>query len=99
MLLTFEYADGKSLSGVTREDDDESTREWLLVALLREARTVEDMVDELAEQSRDGVGAAQLERIKARLLQALGRMKHEGMADKQTTKRGSPWMLTGVTQP
>lgn len=93
VLLHFEYADGKRLSDVSREDDDESTREWLLLALLREARTVEDMADELAEQSGEEVSATDLERIKARLRQALGRMKHDGIAGRQSKKRGSAWML------
>jgi len=96
VLLSFVYEDGKRLSDVTRDDDDESTREWLLLALLRESRTVEDMAEELAEQSAEEVTGAELERMKSRLRQALGRMKREGIADKQSKKRGSPWMLTSA---
>ena len=96
MLLTFEY-DGSVLRDVIRDDDEETTREWLLVALLRDPRTVDDLAEELAEQSPRDTTGADIDRIKARLRQALGRMKFDGLAVKQTTKRNSPWMLNSVT--
>ena len=96
VLLTFEY-EGNVLRDVVRDDDEETTREWLLVALLREAKAVEELAEELAEESPREVTGAEVERIKARLRQALGRMKLDGMAVKQTTKRNSPWMLNHVT--
>jgi hypothetical protein len=96
VLLTFEY-EGNVLRDVVREDDEETTREWLLVALLREPRSVEDLAEDLAEESLRETTGAEIERIKARLRQALGRMKFDGLAAKQTTKRNSPWMLTSVT--
>jgi hypothetical protein len=96
VLLTFEY-DGNVLRNVIRDDDEETTREWLLVALLREARTVEDLAEELADQSPRETTGAEIERTKARLRQTLGRMKVDGLAVKQTTKRNSPWMLSSVT--
>ncbi len=89
--LTFSYADGKTLSGVTREDDDETTAEWILDALAREPRTVEAMAEELCEMAESEHTEAALVRAKARLRQALGRLKLQGRVEHEPGKRGAPW--------
>jgi hypothetical protein len=93
VLLQFNYADGKTLSSVDRYDDELNTRTWILAAFAKGERTVEDMAEELAE-SFDDVTPAVLDRIKARLRQALGRMKKELLVCKATSKRNAPWRLT-----
>lgn len=90
-LLHFSY-EGNTLRSVTRSDDEENTREWLKAALRAAPRTVEELAEELVEEMEDPSPAA-LERAKARLRQALARMKREKLAAKVGEKRGSPWKL------
>jgi hypothetical protein len=92
VLLHFLYADAKTLSAVERSDDELDTRRWLLTALARGERTVEELAEELAETFEDD-SAAIIDRTKARLRQALGRMKKELVVVKATNKRNSPWRL------
>jgi hypothetical protein len=89
VLLTFHYAEDGRLCGVTREDDETTTRRWIEDALADGPRTVEDLADELAELE-DGPTAAA--RAKDRLRQALGRLRRAGRVHK-TGKRGAPWAL------
>ena len=70
VLLHFHYADGKTLSSVDRADDDLNTRTWILAALAKSERTVEDLADELAEELDDPTPAV-IDRTKSRLRQAL----------------------------
>jgi hypothetical protein len=77
LLLTFEYDEAGRLCGVTREDDEEVTRDWVLAALVHGPRSVADLAEDLLAETDDGSpGAA--ERIKERLSQALRRMKKDG---------------------
>jgi hypothetical protein len=43
VLLTFEYGRDGRLAAVTREDDEASTREWLLAALVAGPRKVSEL--------------------------------------------------------
>jgi hypothetical protein len=78
VLLTFDYgADGR-LCNVIEEDDEESTREWILGALVGGPRTVAEMTDIEAEQSDDLLTDDAMRRNKARLAKAVGRMVELG---------------------
>jgi hypothetical protein len=92
-LLTFEYgADGRPCS-VTRTDDEESTRDWIRAALVPRTRTVADMAEELLAEVESPM-QGELDRIKARLGQALGRMRKDGLVDKNgTSGPGVRWFL------
>jgi len=91
MLLHFGY-EGNTLRNVERSDDELNTRDWLLTALRGGERTVEDMAEDLAE-SFEEVTPAVIERSKARLRQALGRMKKELLVKRTSNKRNSAWRL------
>jgi hypothetical protein len=65
---------------VEREDDDESTREWLLAALVHRPRSVADLAEELADASEEPVDR---DRLKERLRKALGRMAREGLLQRE----------------
>ena len=47
MLLTVDYGDDGRPSGITRADDEESTRDWLLAALVSGPRGVADDLKKL----------------------------------------------------
>lgn len=81
ILLTFTYGDDGRLAGVTREDDEESTREWLLAALIRGPRTMADLAEEALEEA-DEPAPGELDRIKERLGSALRRMHKQGWVDR-----------------
>lgn len=91
VLLAFDYDEAGRLCGVTRADDEESTRQWVLDALARGPLTVEEMADELAAQSDQPYTAA-VARAKERLRQTLNRMKRSGLVHK-SGGRGTPWAL------
>jgi hypothetical protein len=93
VLLTFAYgADGRPCSA-ERADDDESTRDWLLAALVGGPRGVGDLAEEMMAE-HDDPPAGELERIKERVARALGRMARDGWVDKLGTKgRGVQWAL------
>jgi hypothetical protein len=81
ILLTFTYGDDGRLGGVTREDDEESTRDWLLAALIRGPRTMADLAEEALEEA-DEPAPGELDRIKERLGSALRRMHKQGSVDR-----------------
>jgi hypothetical protein len=85
VLLTFDYASDGRLAAVTREDDEESTREWLLAALTTGSRAVADLADELAEEAEEHITEDALRRIKERLSKTLRRMDREGLVAKEGT--------------
>ena len=95
VLLGFTYGDDGRPCSVTREDDEESTREWLLAALVRGARTVSDLADEIAEESDEHVTADGRDRLKERLGKALRRMANDGSVERDgpATGRGVKWSL------
>lgn len=77
LLLTFEYDEIGRLCGVTRQVDEEVTRDWVLAALVHGPRSVADLAEDLLAETDDSTQDA-TERIKERLSQALRRMKKEG---------------------
>ena len=95
VLLTFDYGDDNRLSSVTREDDEESTRDWLMAALTAGPRGAADLADELAEESEDHVTEDGLRRIKERLGRALRRMERDGAVVKEGG-RGGPKVKWGL---
>jgi hypothetical protein len=93
LLLAFEYDARGILCGVRQEDDEATTRSWIVDALSVGPRSVEELADELAETD-DGPHAAAVARAKDRLRQTLGRMRRAGLVHK-SDKRGGPWALGG----
>lgn len=94
VLLTVEYGlDGRPCA-VTSEDDEASTRDWLLYALKNGPRSVSDMADEMADELDDHVTADARDRIKERLSRALRRMSGDGMVAKDAKGgRNVRWSL------
>lgn len=93
VLLTIAYGDDGRPCSVTREDDEETTRDWILAALVHGPRSVADLTEELLE-ALDSATAADTERIKDRLGQALRRMRHDGWVDRNgTTGSRVTWAL------
>lgn len=93
LLLSFEYdADGR-LCGVTREDDEESTRDRLLAALVGGPRSAGDLADDLLEDDDEPPTPDRRERTLERLKKALQRMKKDGWVVKDGTTRNVVWRL------
>jgi YD repeat-containing protein len=93
ILLAFDYdADGR-LCGVTREDDEESTRDRLLAALVGGPRSAGDLADELLEDDDEPPTPDRRERTLERLKKALQRMRREGWVLKDGTTRNVVWRL------
>jgi hypothetical protein len=84
VLLTVTYGNDGRPCEVFREDDEESTRDWLLLALARGPRSVADLAEQLIEES-EKLGPADLDRVKERLAQALLRLRRDGAVEKQGT--------------
>lgn len=78
ILLRFGYGDDNRLVSALREDDDESTRDWVLAGLYDGAKTVSELVAVEAEELGEYLSGDVAERAKARLSKALYRMKNEG---------------------
>jgi len=95
ILLTFKYADDGRPCSVSREDEEESTREWLLAALVAGPRTVSNLAEELAEESEDHVTADGRDRLRERLSKTLRRMARDGSVtrDGPATGKGVKWSL------
>lgn len=93
VLLTVDYGDDGRPCGVTRADDEESTRDWLLAALVSGPRGVADLAEDMLAET-DNAPAGEVDRIKERIGRALQRMRHEGWVDKLgKLGRGSQWAL------
>lgn len=88
VLLTIEYGDDGRPSNVIREDDEESTREWLLLALKGGPRSVANMADEILDESDEPVTRDQRERTKERLRRSLNRMAKERLVTREGGKGG-----------
>ena len=100
VLLTFEYGLDGRLCGVQRDDDEESTRDWILAALIAGPRTVSALADELLEDAEEPPSDDRRARVKQRLAQALLRMKREGWVSKDgTTGPGVRWHLRLEDRP
>jgi hypothetical protein len=93
VLLTFTYSETGVLVGVERADDEESTRDWLLAALVHFPRAVADMAEEMHD-AMENPAPGEAERIKERLGRALRRMAHEGWVRKvEKSGRAGLWAL------
>lgn len=95
VLITFEYGEDGRPAGVSREDDEEQTRERLLFMLRGEPRAVADMADEWLEEAEEHVTAEQRDRTKERLGRALRRMAKDGsvVRDGPAGGRNVRWRL------
>ena len=93
ILLTFAYGDDGRPCSVVRADDEESTRDWILAALVGGPRTVGELAEDLLAEIPDP-GAGEVERIRERLGQALRRMGRDGWVSKAGTHgKGVRWDL------
>jgi hypothetical protein len=93
ILLTFAYGDDGRPCSVVRADDEESTRDWILAALVGGPRTVGELAEDLLAEIPDP-GAGEVDRIRERLGQALRRMAREGWVSKSGTYgKGVRWGL------
>ncbi len=81
VLLTFAYGDDNRLCGVEREDDEQSTRDAILAALVSGPRSVADLAEEITEQMEDAA-PGEGDRIRERLSRALRRMAREGWVER-----------------
>ena len=93
ILLTFAYGDDGRPSSVVRADDEESTRDWILAALVGGPRTVGELAEDLLAEIPDP-STGEVDRIRERLGQALRRMAREGWVSKSGTYgKGVRWEL------
>jgi len=81
-LLTIRYADDGRPCEVVREDDEETTREWILAALVRGPRTVADLAEELLDEGAEAPGPDLTRRTEERIGRTMRRLAHEGMTAK-----------------
>jgi hypothetical protein len=79
---------------VTCEDDEEATRDWLLLALKDRPKGLSELVEQWLEDE-DYVTDEQRARAKERLRKALGRMARDGEAISPGRQRGdaATWSL------
>ena len=92
VLLTVDYDDGRPCA-VDRADDEGSTRDWILAALVHGPAAVADMAEMMLDEM-DDAPVGELDRIKERLGRALRRMAGEGWVEKLGTKGlGVRWTL------
>jgi hypothetical protein len=81
VLLTFGYGDDGRPCSADRADDDESTRDWILAALVGGPLGVSAMAAEMLAEHDDPPGG-ELERIKERIGRNLHRMSRDGWVDR-----------------
>jgi hypothetical protein len=84
LLLTVDYGDDGRPCAVARVDDEESTRDWLLAALVDGPRRVAAMAEDMLAET-ENAPAGEVDRIKERLAQALYRMRREGWVERLGT--------------
>jgi len=87
VLLTFEYGTDGRLCSVRRDDDEQETRERLMLMLKDGPRSVADMAEELLDEE-DHVTVELRDRLKERLSKALRRMQREGSVLRQGPASG-----------
>lgn len=94
VLFTFQYGDDGRLCAVGREDDDESTRDWILGALVSGPRTVGELAEDMLDET-DNAPAGELDRIKDRMRRSLHRMARDGWIERlgQRGSRNARWGL------
>jgi hypothetical protein len=100
VLLRFGYGDDSRLVSAIREDDDESTRDWIIGALRDEPKSIADLVALEFEELGDYPGTEATERAKARLGKAIYRLKEQGWVSKAGKDgRAQKWALSSPGQP
>ena len=93
ILLTFAYGDDGRPCSAERADDDESTRDWILAALIGGPRSVGDLAEEMISEL-DDPPTGEMERVRERIGRALTRMARDGWVEKVGTRgRGASWTL------
>jgi hypothetical protein len=91
VLLTVDYGDDGRPCAVTRSDDDESTRDWLLAGLAGGPRGVADLAEEMLDEVENPT-AGEPERVKERLGRMLRRMARDGIVRRiGGAGRGAQW--------
>jgi hypothetical protein len=81
VLLTFGYGDDGRPCSAERADDDESTRDWILAALVGGPLGVSAMAAEMLAE-HDDPASGELERIKERIGRNLHRMSRDGWVER-----------------
>ena len=81
ILLTITYGEDGRPCGIERDDDEESTRDWILASLVHGPRSVAELADEQLDET-DNAPAGEAERIRERLRRALSRMAREGWVER-----------------
>lgn len=94
VLLTITYGDDGRPSAVDRTDDEETTRDALLAALVHGPRSIAELAEEALDET-ESAAPGELERIKERLRRALHRMAREGWVERLGPPggRGVRWAL------
>jgi hypothetical protein len=93
VLLTVTYGEDGRPSRVDRADDDETTRDWILGALVHGPRSVSSLADEMFADL-EAPAAGETDRIRERLGRALHRMAKDGWVEKVGTRGpGVQWAL------
>jgi hypothetical protein len=81
-LLTVRYAEDGRPCEVIREDDEETTRELILAALVRAPRTVADLAEELLDEASEPPTGDLLRRTEERIGRTMRRLAREGLTAK-----------------
>ncbi len=93
VLLSIAYGDDGRPCAVERADDEESTRDWILGALVGGSRSVAELVELMLDET-DDPPAGEAERVRERVGRQLRRMAPEGWVEKQGSKGpGVRWAL------
>jgi hypothetical protein len=95
VLMTFGYGEDGRLASAAREDDEESTRNRLLAALVGGPRSVADLAEEWLADEEEHVTADRRDRAKSTLARALNRMAREGTVVREG-RRGGPGVKWGL---
>jgi 5S rRNA maturation endonuclease (ribonuclease M5) len=93
-LLAVDYGPDGRPSGVDRADDDETTRDWLLAALIGGPRSLASLAEESVDDM-DLPAAGELDRTRERLGRTLRRMARDGWVERlgQRGSRDVRWRL------
>jgi hypothetical protein len=81
VLLTVHYGEDGRPCAVDREDDEASTRDWILAALVHGSRSTAEMAEELIDEM-EAPAPGEIDRTKERLGRTLRRMAHEGWVER-----------------
>jgi hypothetical protein len=94
VLLTFIYGDDGRLSEVERDDDDQTTRDWIYLALHDgQPKSVRTLAEQWADEHEEPATEQNIERIRERLRKVLRRLKREGAASCAGAGNKQVWSL------